>query len=249
MAFTIIYTLRAEGFQAALASKLKIMYMKKIMAVALALALAFTAGSQEIPERKHEGHRPHGGPGGMHHRHPGMALKQLDLTEAQKEQMKAHRENFRKQFEELKKNDNITVKEWKTRMETLRKEQKAGIHQILTTDQKARLEKMRSEGKARHAEMMKQRAERMSKHLGLSADQSGRMEKSRKEAAEKMKSIRENKSLSEEKKREEMKEVMKKQREQIKSILTEEQLKKMKQERHHGPHKGDKKHGMNQETI
>ena len=53
--------------------------------------------------------------------------------------------------------------------------------------------------------------------------------------AEKIKSIRENKSLSDEKKREEMKELMKKQKETMKSILTEEQMKKLQEGRKHKP--------------
>lgn len=53
--------------------------------------------------------------------------------------------------------------------------------------------------------------------------------------AEKIKAIRENKSLSDERKKEEMKELMKKQKETMKSILTEEQMKKLQEERKHGP--------------
>lgn len=224
--------------------------MKKIIAAALVLAVAFTASSQEIPERKHEGYRPHGGQGKMHHRRPGgMDLKQLNLTDAQKEQMKTQRESFRKQMEDLKKNDNITVKEWRGRMENLRKEQKTGMDKILTTDQKAQLEKIKTEQKAKQGDRMKQGADKMKEHLGLTAEQSAKLDKNRKETSEKMKAIRENKSLSDEKKREEIKEVMKKQKENMKSVLTEEQLKKMKEGRHHGPHKGGKRPDMKKETV
>lgn len=224
--------------------------MKKIIAAALVLAVAFTANSQDIPERKHEGYRPHGGHGKMHQRRPvGMDLKQLNLTDAQKEQMKTQRESFRKQMEELKKNDNITVKEWRGRMENLRKEQKTGMDKILTTDQKAQLEKMKGEQKAKREEHMKKGAERMKEHLGLTAEQSAKLDKSRKETGEKMKAIRENKSLSDEQKKEQVKEVMKKQKENMKSVLTEEQLKKMKEGRQHGPHKGGKKPDMKKETV
>lgn len=226
------------------------MNMKKIIAAALVFAVAFTANSQDIPERKHDGFRPYAGPGKMHHRRPGgMDLKQLNLTEAQKEQMKSNREGFRKQMEDLKKNDNITVKEWKSRMENLRKEQKTGMDKILTTDQKAQLEKMKSERKAKGEERMKQGAEKMKEHLGLTPEQSAKLDKSRKETGEKMKAIRENKSLSDEQKKEQVKDVMKKQKENMKSILTEEQMKKMKEGRHHGPHKGDKKAEIRKETV
>lgn len=224
--------------------------MKRIVATAWVLALVFTASSQDIPERKGDGFRPHGGPGMMkHHRPGGMDFRQLNLSESQKEQMKTQRETFQKQMEELKKNDNITVKEWRTRMENLRKDQKAGMEKILTTDQKAQLEKMKTERKAMHELRMKQGAERMKLHLGLTDAQSAKLEKSRKETGEKIKAIRENKSLGDEAKKEQIKELMKKQKDGMKSVLTEEQLKKMKEMRqmhrgpkgHHGPHGPHKK--------
>lgn len=224
--------------------------MKRIVAAALALSLAFAVKAQEIPERKHDGFKPHGHPGKMHQRHPGgMDFKQLNLSEAQKEQMKTQHEGFRKQMEELKKNDNITVKEWRTRMENLRKEQKSKMESILTSDQKSQLEKMKTEKKAMHEVDAKARMEKMKIHLGLTQEQTAKMEKNRKEMGDKMKAIRENKSLSDDKKRDEMKELMKKQKESMKSILTEEQLKKMKEGRQHGPHKGGKGPGTGKETI
>ena len=78
----------------------------------------------------------------------------------------------------------------------------------------------------------------MKTQLGLTDEQSAKMDNSRKEIGAKMKAIRENKSLSEEKKRAEMKELMKQQQESMKSILTEEQLKKMKEGKKHRPGPG-----------
>lgn len=216
------------------------MNSKKIAAAALALAFVCSTQAQDIPERKREDYKPHAGHG-KHRRPPGMDFRQLNLTEAQKTQMKSNREDFRKKMEDLKKNDNITVKEWKSRMESLRKEQKTGMENILTKDQKAQLEKMKSDKKAMGELRMKQGAERMKLRLGLSDEQSARLEKSRKETGERIKAIRENKSLSEEAKREQIRETMKKQQENMKSVLTEEQRKKMKEMHpHRGPHKGGK---------
>ena len=223
--------------------------MKKILATALALYVVFATRAQEIPERKQDGYKPHGEKGMHHHRPGGMDFKQLNLTDAQKEQMKTQRESFHKQMEELKKNDNITVKEWRTRMENLRKEQKSGMEKILTADQKKQLEKMKADQHSKMEERRKQGAEKMKQHLGLTDEQSAKLAQSRKVTGDQIKAIRENKSLSDEKKREEMKEVMKKQKETMKSVLTEEQLQKMKEHKHHGPHKDGKKPGMPKETI
>ncbi len=213
--------------------------MKKIMLPALILALAFTANAQEIPERK-AAHPPM-----MHHRmqqarHDRMrVMKQLNLTNAQKEQFKTQREEFRKKMEDLQKNDGITVKEWRTRMENLRKDHRDKMQSIYTPEQRGRLEKMREDRQVRQGERMKQHAERMKTHLGLTDEQSAKLEKSRKEMGEKIKAVREDKSLTEEKKREAIKELAKNHRESLKTILTEEQLKKMKEGKRqvpgHGP--------------
>ena len=95
----------------------------------LVFSLAFAIKAQEIPERKSERHMMEQRHNGRQHMR-GMDMKQLNLTEAQKEQFKAQKESFRKQMEELKKNDNITVKEWRSRMEALRKDQKTKIQKI-----------------------------------------------------------------------------------------------------------------------
>lgn len=209
--------------------------MKKIILSALVLSLAFAVKAQEIPERKAE--RPmmmHGKHKG-HHSRAGMEMQKLNLTDAQKEQFKTQRESYRKQMEELKKNDNITVKEWKSRMETLRKDQKTKMQSILTSDQKAQLEKTKAEHKAMNEIDSKARMEKMKLRLGLTDDQVGKMTKNRTEMAEKMKALRENDKMDADKKKEQMRELMKKQKEQLKSILTEEQMKKLHEGRKQGP--------------
>ena len=165
----------------------------------------------------------------------GMDMKQLNLTDAQKEQFKVQRESFRKQMDELKKNDNITVKEWKSRMETLRKDQKTKMQGILTTEQKGQIEKMKAEHKAMKEIDAKASMEKMKIHLGLSEEQAAKMNKNRAEMMEKMKALREDDKMDAEKKHEQMKDMMKKQKEQMKSILTEEQMKKLQEGQKHGP--------------
>jgi Spy/CpxP family protein refolding chaperone len=205
--------------------------MKKIMMSLLALSLVVAVKAQEIPDRKADMPR-------MRHRmemrrHHEMALKDLNLSDEQKERFKIEKESFKKQMDELKKNDGITVKEWRSRMETLRKDHQSHVQGILTPDQKAQLEKRREEGRVRQEDMMRKRSQMMKEKLGLTDEQAAKMDKNHQEMREKMKSIREDKSLSEDKKREEMKELMKGQKEKMKSILTEEQMKKLQEGRKH----------------
>jgi Spy/CpxP family protein refolding chaperone len=173
-------------------------------------------------------------PGRMHHPDEFM-LQKLNLTEEQKAKFKSQQESFRKQLEELKKNENITVKEWRSRMEALRKEHKAKMQGLLTTEQKAQLEKMKAEHKAMQEIDAKAQLEKMKIHLGLSDEQAATINKNRTEMMEKMKTLREDDKMDMEKKREQMKELMKERKEQMKSILTEEQMKKLQEGRPHGP--------------
>lgn len=200
----------------------------------MVFSLALAAKAQEIPERKHE--RPmmqQGHPGGHHMQ--GKNMKHLNLTVAQKEQMKAQKETFRKKMEELQKTDNITVKEWRNRKEALHKEQKTKMEAILTAEQKAQIQKMKSDHKAMMEIDAKARMEKMKHHLGLTDEQAAKMKKSHTEMAEKMKALREDDKMDAEKKKGKMKELREKQKEQMKSILTEEQMKKLQEGRKHGP--------------
>jgi Spy/CpxP family protein refolding chaperone len=218
--------------------------MKKIILSTLVLSLAFAVQAQEIPERK--GERPPMMERKKHHR--GMEFQKLNLTEDQKAKFKTQNESFRKQMEELKKNDNITVKDWKAKAENIRKEHKNNTQNILTSEQKAQVEKMKAEGKVKHEEMAKKMGDRMKTTLGLTDEQSAKLQKSRAENGEKMKTIRESKSLSDEQKKEQMKEMMKKQKETMKSILTEEQMKKLKETKHKRP-EGERRKPEMKQTI
>jgi Spy/CpxP family protein refolding chaperone len=218
--------------------------MKKIILSALVLSMAFAVQAQEIPERK--GERPPMMERKKHH--PGMEFQKLNLTEDQKAKFKTQNESFRQQMEELKKNDNITVKDWKAKAENIRKEHKNNTQNILTSEQKAQMEKMKAEGKVKHEAMGKERGDKMKTALGLTDEQSAKLQSNRKEMGEKMKSLRESKSLSDEQKKEQMKELMKKQRDSMKSILTEEQLKKLKETKHKRP-EGERRKPEMKQTI
>jgi len=151
--------------------------MKKILVSVLVLSLAIAVNAQEIPERKHEKPMMHPGHQGHPGRHymQGMNMKHLNLTEAQKAQKKSEKESFHKKMEELQKTDNITVKEWRTRKETLHKEQKTKIEAILTAEQKAQIGKMKAEHKAMMEIDAKARMEKMKIHLGLTDEQDEKM--------------------------------------------------------------------------
>jgi Spy/CpxP family protein refolding chaperone len=203
--------------------------MKRIIVSVLAIALALTAAqAQEIHERKSDGvHKED------YKKHHGEEMANLNLTEEQKTKFKSMNEDFRKQMEDLRKQDNITVRESREKMEALRKEHHAKVEALLTTEQKAQLEKNKQERGIKMQERGKAHREKMKKELNLTDEQSAKLDASRKKMAEKMQSIRDDKSLTEEQVKEKSRELRKEQMQSMKSILTEEQLKKMKEMRKH----------------
>jgi Spy/CpxP family protein refolding chaperone len=187
--------------------------------------------AQEIPERDRTFK-----PTEKNRMHNRKSMSSMNLTDEQKAQFKTINAEHKKQMEELKKQDNITVKESRERMAAIQKDHKAKIQNLLTAEQKAEIEKSKLErekkrksvdGKRKDVERKKD-GSRMRQDLNLTDEQKAKMAEGRKATSEKMKAIREDKSLTDEQKKEKTKEVMKAQKENMKSFLTEEQLQKVK---------------------
>ncbi len=203
--------------------------MKKlVLAAVLAILCQPVLNAQDIPERKHDDFRPMEA---RHHKKPRPDMSALNLTAEQKENFQKLRAEHQQKLADLKKQDNITVKEYRDRMSALKKEQHEKMQSVLTSEQKEQLKKSREEQKVKTEEMMKKRGEKMKTELNLTVDQSAKLDKSRKELGDKMKALRENKTLSDEQRQTQMKELMKSHRDNMKTILTPEQLQKMKE--HH----------------
>ena len=202
----------------------KLRNMKKVaLMMVVALFAGVIAKAQDIPERRQQEPR-------LQRSHDKKwAMKDLNLTDEQKTKFKAQQEDFRKQMEDLKKNDNITVKEYRTRMETLRKEHQAKWNEIYTPEQKEKMANMKRERAEKRKADNNARMEKMKTRLNLTDEQVAKMKKNHEEMGEKFKALREDKNLGEDQKRDKMKELMKEQKEKTKSILTKEQQEKMKE--------------------
>lgn len=164
----------------------------------------------------------------------GMTQK-LNLTDEQKTELKSVNEDYKQQMTELKKNEDITVREWKSKMATIRKDHHEKVEKLLTPEQKASLKKMRQEHKNDMKKHGEQRLEKMKKELGLTDDQVSALKKNHEDMAQKFKAVHDDKSLTDEQKKVQMKEYKKQQHDSLKSILTPEQLQKLEQhKKHHG---------------
>lgn len=200
--------------------------MKKILSSVLVLMLfAGAAGAQSTEKvSKHEGR--HG------------AMKELNLTEDQKAKFKALHAQEKSEMEALKKSgvENEQLKE--KRME-LHKKYRDQFQSILTPAQKEQMEKQHSQkegkfGNRGHHGLGKKDGQAFGKRgeaagaLNLSQEQKDRLKEMRTASKGKFDAIRNDKSLSDAQKKEKLGALRSEEQAQMKSILTQEQLEKMK---------------------
>ena len=204
--------------------------MKKIIVAALATIFIVSIAAAQAPKtRQHGKQGQHHGAQMKHSKHK--MGKHLNLSAEQKTQAKTIHENFRKQVTDLKKNDKITMGEYKKQMASLQKDRKAKMEALLTPEQKAKIaegkKKMEEHAQVRNAA----RLEKMKINLGLKEEQVSKIKQQQESFKNKAKAIRDNESLSHEQKKEQMKSLAKERKESFKSILTKEQQEKLESRR------------------
>ena len=194
--------------------------MKKIVVIMLAFAgFVFSANAQEVKKMKHH----------QHHRTAMQMMKDLNLTTAQKEQLKASRESYQQQLMELNKNESITVKEARDKKEALRKGQKEKMMSVLTPEQKTKLEQLKKDREAKHEAMAAKRLDKMKVKLNLSDDQVAKIKAGSESVHSQMKAIHENDQLGRTEKKEKLMVLREQNKNSFKNILTPEQLSKMEE--------------------
>jgi len=196
--------------------------MKKIFIAAAALLM--TTASLQAQTKKED-------PKGTHHKGPHAkreSFAKLNLNDEQKKKAKDINADYHKQFADLKKNTTMSVGDYRTKTAALKKEQHEKMQSLLTTEQKNQLVAQRKEGEKRMKEGQSRNFEKMKSQLGLSEEQSKKIKESQAGFQSKMKSIREDKTLTPDQKKEQVRNIAKQQHEQMKTVLTPEQLQKMK---------------------
>ena len=212
--------------------------MKKLFIGMIALALgAGAAQAQETPPQKPMDHLSHRGSGGREgHGREQMLAKKLNFSDQQKQQLKDISKQYHQQLSDLNKNLDITVREQRAQMASIRKDHMQQIQNLLTPEQKIQLQKMKEQGKEMAKINARARAEKMKVKLGLSDDQATKLKDMRTNTVAKIKQIHSDASLTPDQKKEQIKSVVQDQREQMKSVLTPDQLKQLNEMRHEGGH-------------
>ncbi|MGG9971436.1 hypothetical protein ACQ33O_06550 [Ferruginibacter sp. SUN002] len=198
--------------------------MKKILLSLLAVVtfvVAANAQKQGCDKKMKGGHKQH-----AMHNNKGM-MKDLNLTDAQKQQMKANKEAMKAKKMELSKNENLTVKEYRDKKEALKKEEKAQMMNLLTADQKAKMEQMKKDKKAEHDKKAAAKLEKMKTDLALTDDQVAKIKADKAAFHAKKQAIKDNDNLTRSERKQQLDALKAQNKDSIKKHLTADQIKKM----------------------
>ncbi len=205
--------------------KQKTKIMKKILFAMMVLTISFGAIAQSD--------------GRQGNRLGKEKIAELNLTNEQKEKMKAEKEILKKKLEELRGNTGMSAEDMKKNRLEIMKSHKETMKAILTPEQQDQVKEMKKEmkdegGKVRgegrgegRGQKMKDNFEEIKQDLNLSADQSAKMKTLNEELKNNMQKIRDNTSLTQEQKKEQVKALMSSHKTSVDAILTAEQKTKL----------------------
>lgn len=191
--------------------------MKKILTGMLALTL-FVGAAQAQDGGRHQGKGRKG--------HSEMMAKDLNLTEAQKAQLKQQREAMQAEMKAVKQNGSLTQEQARAQRKAIHEKYKAQMQSILTPEQKAKMESRKGAFKGQSTRLNDQRFEKIGQELNLTADQKSKLTSIYADYQSKSASVRTNNSLTKEQKRQQIQALTQAHIAQARAILNDEQEKK-----------------------
>jgi Spy/CpxP family protein refolding chaperone len=166
-----------------------------------------------------------------------MAFADLNLTEAQKTQLKTLQESFRQKMKELHANENMTVKDQRDQRFALARAHKQQVEQVLTPEQKATLESKRREQQQKMQERGEQHWQNMAAELQLTEAQKQALTTARTTHRKNMQQIKQNENMSRSQKQAALQAEQQKYKQVMESTLTEAQRNQWKELQQHRPNK------------
>jgi len=211
--------------------------MKKILAgIAIMVIAVTTVNAQQadssLQQQQQRSFRHHGN---------SRMVAKLHFSDQQKQQLKSINRNYHQQLMDLKKNEDITVREFKSRMSALRTAHRSQLQALLTQEQKNQVAGMKQQRMQMAKVNATARAEKLKIRLSLTDTQASQLKDARTGMVDKIKSIHNDNTLSQDQKREQIRNLVFQQKDQLKSILTAEQLQQLQQmrkDRMQGMHTG-----------
>lgn len=172
-----------------------------------------------------------------------MMMKQLNLSDAQKQQAKSLKEDFKAQHKQLEEGKNsLSMQDYQSKKQQLRKDQRSKFESILTSDQKSKMADLTKDQRQKRHEMKKGERGQMKSSLNLTDDQVSKLQQQHENFKSQAKAIKENNTYTEEQKKKNLTDLRKQIHESDKTILTAEQLQKKEEMRNKRTH--EMKHGM-----
>ncbi len=179
------------------------------------------------PDQQNTKMHPHGQGYKMNsHRGNFSMMKEINLTDTQKQQAKSLNEEYNAKVKNLEKDENITLKDYRAKKASLEQERKSKFQALLTPEQKDKIAQAKEARSEKMKMMSQKRMDKMKTDLNLTDEQVAKIHEQRNASMEKMKAIRDNSSLSEDQKREQLRDLHKSMHESMNSILTADQIKK-----------------------
>jgi len=181
---------------------------------------AFAQPATSVKDHKQKHH-------GKHHDGKKMALQQLNLSDAQKAQMKASNEEFKSKMKAAQSNENQTVKQLRDTRASLAKAHKAKMESILTTEQKGKLAELKANAKKQHGEHFAKHFDKMKQQLNLTDQQVATLKSNQESIKGKLKAIKDNDQLDRTAKMQQVKALRTEMKSNFDNVLTKEQKDKM----------------------
>ncbi len=207
--------------------------MKKYLIALSAFTISFVSANAQIKRNvTDDGNIAHHGKMGQknHHHDERMMMKELNLSDVQKQQAKTYKEEYKTQYKQLEDNKNsMSLQDYQAKKNQLRKEQRSKFESILTSDQKSKMRYLKKDQLAKRKNMQHDRMDRMKTTLNLTDDQVSRLQSQHETFKVQSNAIKENSTLTDEQKKESLMDLRKRSHEDEKTILTAEQLQKKKE--------------------
>ncbi|HEY4875119.1 MAG TPA: hypothetical protein VIH86_06075 [Puia sp.] len=151
-------------------------------------------------------------------------MNHLHYSAEQRKQMHTINEDYRKKSQDLYKQDNITLREYKSQLLALQKDKKSKLQNLMTPDQQNEMEKWKKHASEEMQVKAAANLERMKIHLNLSDDQTAKIKSQQAEFRSQMQAIHQNDNLLPYQKKDQMKALIAKRQDAMKSVLTPEQF-------------------------
>lgn len=169
-----------------------------------------------------------------HHHHNGRRGEGIHYTPEQHKQVAAINKDYHQKAQDLWKQDNITLKQYKSGLIALQKEKKDKLAALLTPQQKDQIAARKKRMDENRQVMEVARLERLKLRLNLTDDQVAKIKAGQENLHDQAKAIHENDNLLPQQKMEQMKALLAKRNDTYKAVLTPEQYSQFEKMHEHG---------------